>query len=126
MRISDWSSDGFSSDLRGLALELNEVLQPHLLEQFQIGLQPVDVLLLGLQDVREEFARYVVADRLAVSDRLAQQWGRFHLELEVAFHALLHVFADQRSEQHTSELQSLMRISYADFCLKKHMNSITK
>src|SRR3546814_6861712 len=113
MRISDWSSDGFSSDLRGLALELNEVLQPHLLEQFQIGLQPVDVLLLGLQDVREEFARYVVADRLAVSDRLAQQWGRFHLELEVAFHDLL------RSEEHTSELPSLMRTSYAVFCFKK-------
>src|SRR3546814_1015586 len=26
----------------------------------------------------------------------------------------------QRSEEHTSELQSLMRISYAAFCLKKH------
>src|SRR3546814_6158233 len=26
---------------------------------------------------------------------------------------------DKRSEEHTSELQSLMRISYADFCLKK-------
>src|SRR3546814_10528556 len=26
---------------------------------------------------------------------------------------------DQRSEEHTSELQSLMRISYAVFCLKK-------
>src|SRR3546814_6107000 len=26
---------------------------------------------------------------------------------------------EQRSEEHTSELQSLMRISYADFCLKK-------
>src|SRR3546814_16670271 len=26
----------------------------------------------------------------------------------------------QRSEEHTSELQSLMRISYAVFCLKKH------
>src|SRR3546814_3046518 len=25
----------------------------------------------------------------------------------------------QRSEEHTSELQSIMRISYADFCLKK-------
>src|SRR3546814_2428524 len=31
-------------------------------------------------------------------------------------------FADLRSEEHTSELQSLMRISYAVFCLKKkHM-----
>src|SRR3546814_1657419 len=28
-------------------------------------------------------------------------------------------FADHRSEEHTSELQSLMRISYAVFCLKK-------
>src|SRR3546814_10623050 len=29
---------------------------------------------------------------------------------------------DQRSEEHTSELQSLMRISYAVFCLKKKNN----
>src|SRR3546814_4647804 len=29
------------------------------------------------------------------------------------------VFASHRSEEHTSELQSLMRISYAVFCLKK-------
>src|SRR3546814_960783 len=30
----------------------------------------------------------------------------------------------QRSEEHTSELQSLMRISYAVFCLKKKKNNI--
>src|SRR3546814_1178811 len=30
-----------------------------------------------------------------------------------------------RSEEHTSELQSLMRISYAVFCLKKNKNRIT-
>src|SRR3546814_2036765 len=30
-----------------------------------------------------------------------------------------------RSEEHTSELQSLMRISYAVFCLKKKNNQIT-
>src|SRR3546814_3038513 len=30
-----------------------------------------------------------------------------------------------RSEEHTSELQSLMRISYAVFCLKKKTNSIS-
>src|SRR3546814_3605927 len=37
-------------------------------------------------------------------------------------HRFLHVLVDpfqQRSEEHTSELQSLMRISYAVFCLKK-------
>src|SRR3546814_9210692 len=40
---------------------------------------------------------------------------------ELIDHALhvLHVFAHARSEEHTSELQSLMRISYAVFCLKK-------
>src|SRR3546814_8782719 len=32
----------------------------------------------------------------------------------------------QRSEEHTSELQSLMRISYAVFCLKNHHDSNTK
>src|SRR3546814_4920970 len=33
---------------------------------------------------------------------------------------------DARSEEHTSELQSLMRISYAVFCLKKKKKTITK
>src|SRR3546814_5944294 len=31
----------------------------------------------------------------------------------------------ERSEEHTSELQSLMRISYAVFCLKKKINKVT-
>src|SRR3546814_9452232 len=34
-------------------------------------------------------------------------------------------FAIRRSEEHTSELQSLMRISYAVFCLKKKKNKQT-
>src|SRR3546814_5393615 len=37
----------------------------------------------------------------------------------VAFDAELGEMREQRSEEHTSELQSLMRISYAVFCLKK-------
>src|SRR3546814_8415729 len=37
------------------------------------------------------------------------------------------VFGDaDRSEEHTSELQSLMRISYAVFCLKKKKQLVTK
>src|SRR3546814_10580732 len=35
-------------------------------------------------------------------------------------------FEDQRSEEHTSELQSLMRISYAVFCLKKKNTRLKK
>src|SRR3546814_7311680 len=36
---------------------------------------------------------------------------------------LLDKFLADRSEEHTSELQSLMRISYAVFCLKKKIHS---
>src|SRR3546814_6936541 len=35
-------------------------------------------------------------------------------------------FGEPRSEEHTSELQSLMRISYAVFCLKKKKKTISK
>src|SRR3546814_10316033 len=37
-----------------------------------------------------------------------------------------HICGGVRSEEHTSELQSLMRISYAVFCLKKKNNIIEK
>src|SRR3546814_7725641 len=39
---------------------------------------------------------------------------------------MLYVAAYDRSEEHTSELQSLMRISYAVFCLKKKKNKKNK
>src|SRR3546814_5420728 len=39
---------------------------------------------------------------------------------------LLSLLADARSEEHTSELQSLMRISYAVFCLKKKKKKQTQ
>src|SRR3546814_9205255 len=41
------------------------------------------------------------------------------LDQRVVTKALRRLDAKQRSEEHTSELQSLMRISYAVFCLKK-------
>src|SRR3546814_1581776 len=39
--------------------------------------------------------------------------------VDTGFAFLEHPTLDSRSEEHTSELQSLMRISYAVFCLKK-------
>src|SRR3546814_3412233 len=39
-----------------------------------------------------------------------------------AFFLARHVARCRRSEEHTSELQSLMRLSYAVFCLKKKKN----
>src|SRR3546814_5047540 len=41
------------------------------------------------------------------------------VQLTGIYHNMLRRWADSRSEEHTSELQSLMRISYAVFCLKK-------
>src|SRR3546814_7655587 len=50
-------------------------------------------------------------------DRSAQhdEIGKAHPVAEIRLDLLI----DLRSEEHTSELQSLMRISYAVFCLKK-------
>src|SRR3546814_7338334 len=43
-------------------------------------------------------------------------------DVEATFYGLRN---EKRSEEHTSELQSLMRISYAVFCVKKNKNSTT-
>src|SRR3546814_9209976 len=49
----------------------------------------------------------------AVTNSVATQWGLFQKKLDY------YSSVKMRSEEHTSELQSLMRISYAVFCLKK-------
>src|SRR3546814_12260385 len=57
-----------------------------------------------------------------VSRRLNRRRQRHQPRLEHADRVAAHRGADfvvARSEEHTSELQSLMRISYAVFCLKK-------
>src|SRR3546814_6776345 len=40
--------------------------------------------------------------------------------------AWIYIYQGDRSEEHTSELQSLMRISYAVLCLKKKIHTIDK
>src|SRR3546814_8488403 len=45
-----------------------------------------------------------------------------HSPLTVVAHRSKYPLHAPRSEEHTSELQSLMRISYADFCLTKNNN----
>src|SRR3546814_1264100 len=49
------------------------------------------------------------------------EWAEvdFPQDVEIARKLTAKWVADGRSEEHTSELQSLMRISYAVFCLKK-------
>src|SRR3546814_8171193 len=60
-------------------------------------------------------ARAVMLERLGRREYLLDVALHLHLAPGAAHHALL----VDRSEEHTSELQSLMRISYAVFCLKK-------
>src|SRR3546814_5155477 len=60
------------------------------------------------------YRRWISADIAAVTVRQIQ-----HEEVGLPLHA---ADDDHRSEEHTSELQSLMRNSYAVFCLKKKNN----
>src|SRR3546814_12666025 len=57
-------------------------------------------------------------DLQATIQMLDQGGSAFNPVAVVAIKNAVH-FTDLRSEEHTSELQSLMRISYAVFCLKK-------
>src|SRR3546814_5243102 len=108
MRISVWSSDVCASDL-----------DPDAVQPFSApGPWP------WRRKTRQAEARAVhpplVRGRLQrLAERLRPQpWLRAAASLRRAAAHLRHHPAD-RSEEHTSELQSLMRISYAVFCLKK-------
>src|SRR3546814_3637873 len=102
MRISDWSSDVCSYDL--------------------IDAAPGDILGCAVEAVGL-LRRKGRARRLGI---------RRPIEDPVQHRRLGHAWMDRigahtlRSEEHTSELQSLMRISYAVFCLKKKTTNNTK
>src|SRR3546814_6237787 len=107
MRISDWSSDVCSSDLeRERADEMRVaagvgagVAQPG----FDAAHRFVEIAPgLGFGPARREDAGLTV-ERVDGEPAIVGERGQ----------------AGERSEEHTSELQSLMRISYAVFCLKK-------
>src|SRR3546814_8252059 len=64
----------------------------------------------------EAGATVVIADR---DEEGARRQAEALIEAGHNAGAVAIELADERSEEHTSELQSLMRISYAVFCLKK-------
>src|SRR3546814_4897803 len=112
MRISDWSSDVCSSDLLDGAgcprLAINRV-------KAHIGGGGRRMLALSLAEAgRDEAGLDALYERMLAfyADNIAVETHAFDGCL-----AALDTLA--RSEEHTSELQSLMRISYAVFCLKK-------
>src|SRR3546814_7585814 len=70
---------------------------------------------------RENFLDVIDREHLALGDtrRVVARQHQMFLDAAFAFLDLVGLARQQRSEEHTSELQSLMRISYAVFCLKK-------
>src|SRR3546814_1270575 len=73
----------------------------------------LDVLKFSSQDASRRLEKLLLS---AISNWQAKNEG-VRIEDSNLYVKLIHV--DSRSEEHTSELQSLMRISYAVFCLKK-------
>src|SRR3546814_2066093 len=108
MRISDWSSDVCSSDL--LAEHRGHVLA------FD-ALPLIDLIKVEAEAVAPHVG--VVTDHGVLGLEEGDQRRRI-----LSQHPL-HQFLinSDRSEEHTSELQSLMRISYAVYCLKKIKNT---
>src|SRR3546814_9363886 len=109
MRISDWSSDVCSSDLKK--------------KEICHGDHPSDRpcrTSAGRGDARQFQGR----GRAPAAHRGRTVPGRGELSVARPLYARPHgrpeiLCRADRSEEHTSELQSLMRISYAVFCLKK-------
>src|SRR3546814_2174202 len=64
-----------------------------------------------------------VGGTIAAMKALGLDVGAYRLSLYSLFSTVIVPIFLYRSEEHTSELQSLMRISYAVFCLKKTKNN---
>src|SRR3546814_10426266 len=123
MRISDWSSDVCSSDLAA----------PRRVEG---AFEGTPLLLVVACQVAHQVGRFLGMLGVARDgELLAAQCcrgpavfpRRQRRDADLAFHRAVPGVGERpgirpvahRSEEHTSELQSLMRISYAVFCLKK-------
>src|SRR3546814_8843578 len=111
MRISDWSSDVCSSDLA-----------KHVLFGKHGGVGRGEAVVQRQhRQRRAAFLRCakrflpIVRQHNALQPMIGEQ----------SLQPIARAFAVARSEEHTSELQSLMRISYAVFCLKKKKNTTT-
>src|SRR3546814_5132761 len=119
MRISDWSSDVCSSDLgaRGIDIAGKRV------GTGQFGARGGVVGLYRQHPLQRDHRLAIAAGverrhaELVVEFRIANAALRLGRQLFIAPSSRLRCVC--RSEEHTSELQSLMRISYAVFCLKK-------
>src|SRR3546814_4468059 len=82
----------------------------------------VEVLRATVTDY-EVIDSYQLSDPITFATHVSREYDDIAKSILVRWGIdLLHVRHMARSEEHTSELQSLMRISYAVFCLKKKTN----
>src|SRR3546814_2545815 len=126
MRISDWSSDVCSSDLRDFFEQNFHVYQVMSPAQDTTGKLTgyFEPLLDGSRrrDARFKYPVYGVPHDLYLLDSRRIDGDTAWLRLDGNRLKVASPGSDgarERSEEHTSELQSLMRISYAVFCLKQ-------
>src|SRR3546814_8400551 len=115
MRISDWSSDVCSSDLYVRTLRLRDNYPGIRAMGYVSSVAPQD-LDAFMRSVRQE-SPAGFSNPLILRDFKLRAPPPPIEPTTPAVHAV--VLYTERSEEHTSELQSLMRISYAVFCLKK-------
>src|SRR3546814_7703494 len=137
MRISDWSSDVCSSDLfygwtalcvvAGLPLLLGPRSGIYYLGR--VWAHPILAALALLCGLRHEVRgrENVPAGAVLIAAKHQSAWDTIVFSILLWDHSFVLkrelLWAPLRSEEHTSELQSLMRISYAVFCLKKKNNT---
>src|SRR3546814_2102994 len=120
MRISDWSSYVCSSDLifalGARWLRFDDCVKESLEILLEVSFGEAGLAQTGMNDAGFIDAEFDLA-ALGRLHRFSDVWSH-GAKLRVRHQALW----TKRSEEHTSELQSLMRISYAVFCLKKKKN----
>src|SRR3546814_3085427 len=117
MRISDWSSDVCSSDLEpavaaALAVPLEVRMRQGALKN----------LLAGTTCVAHHDPWHAVCDEPGFPVAVLREYGWAYAPGWPGYGP--DVRRSFKSEGHTSELQSLMRISYAVFCLKKKTRTL--
>src|SRR3546814_5217575 len=130
MRISYWSSDVCSSDL-GKRTQLYKRLS----SVREIAPEsPQDAFIILCLQIQLELGKKLAGRERAKNKRLSKRYGtrlsgglfnflsgdqQAEIASEPASQNALRALLFPRSEEHTSELQSLMRISYAVFCFNK-------
>src|SRR3546814_6513519 len=121
MRISDWSADVCSSDLQH---------RDQRLAHFQFGDDSGDIDAgIGAKCFGGGFDRLLLTRREGaqrVLDAVTKLAGDIFGDIDRILGDEINAHAFGRSEEHTSELKSLMRISYAVFCLKKKKKTHTQ